>query len=274
MSISMTTGRFTVGAGLTRIVGEGAGIGSPVVFLHAGVADRRMWRQEMAALQGTHRVIAYDRRGFGETEAPEVPFSHVEDLAAVLDHLGCASATLVGCSQGGRIAIDFALLYPERVSALVLIAPAVSGAVSPTTYPPEVAERIEEIDEAEADHDLDRINALEAWLWLDGPTSREGRVEGEARDLFLEMNGVTLHHPEIGEERKIPAAYPRLGQLAMPVLVVWGDLDFEHIQRRSAHIAATAPKAQSFLMPGTAHLPNLEQPAAFIARLKGFLATL
>jgi pimeloyl-ACP methyl ester carboxylesterase len=274
MSSSIPTGRFVVGAGLTRIVGESAGAGPALVFLHAGVADRRMWHREMAALQGSHRVIAYDRRGFGETQAPEVPFSHVEDLAAVLDHLGCAKATLVGCSQGGRIAIDFALLYPERVTALVLVAPAVSGAASPTSYPPEVAERIEEIDEAEAEHDLDRINALEAWLWLDGPTSREGRVEGEARDLFLEMNGVTLHHPEIGEERRMPAAFPRLGQLAMPVLVVWGDLDFEHIQRRSAHIAATAPDARSLLMPGTAHLPNLEQPAVFIAKLTGFLGSL
>ena len=101
---------FTVVANGARLAGESAGTGSPVVFLHAGVADRRMWRTEMDRLKKTHRVIAYDRRGFGETESAPLPFSHVDDLEAVLDQLGCETATLVGCSQGGRISIDLALV--------------------------------------------------------------------------------------------------------------------------------------------------------------------
>lgn len=265
---------FTASGGGARLAGESAGSGPSIVFLHAGVADRRMWRTEMERLEPDHRVIAYDRRGFGDTSATTQPFSHVDDLESVLDQLGCETAVLVGCSQGGRISIDFALVHPERVAALVLVAPAVSGAVSPATYPPAIAQHIEDLEHAEEDHDFDRINALEAWLWLDGPTSPESRVEGPARELFLTMNGVALHHPEIGDERRPPAAMPRLGQLAMPTLVVWGDLDFEHIQRRSAEIAATAPKGEAFLMAGTAHLPNLEQPDVFNARLRQFLSHL
>jgi pimeloyl-ACP methyl ester carboxylesterase len=265
------TEHFTITSGLARLAGESAGSGPAVVFLHAGVTDRRMWRAEMDALKRDHQVIAYDRRGFGETIAPEGSFSHVDDLAAVLDHLGCRTATLVGCSQGGRIAIDFALSRPDRVAALVLVAPAVTGAVSPAEYPAEIARRIEELEQAEEDDDLEHINAMEAWFWLDGPTSPEGRVGGTLRELFLDMNSVTLNHAPIGDERPAPNAMSRLQQIKVPTLVVWGDLDFEHIQKRSAQIAATIPGAEAFPMPGTAHLPNLEQPKPFITRLRAFL---
>lgn len=265
------TETFTVAVPGASLSVEAKGAGRPIVFLHAGVADRRMWQAEMDAFAETHRVVAYDRRGFGLTSASAQGFSHVDDLKAVLDRLGKDPVILVGCSQGGRISIDFALTYPERVAGLVLVAPAVSGAPSPASYPPSIAARIEEIEQAEEEEDIDRINALEAWFWLDGPTSREGRVNGPVRDLFLDMNGIALAQDEVGEERKSPPAMPRMGQLSMPTLVIWGDLDFEHIQRRSAEIAATAPKGEAFLIPDTAHLPNLEQPKMFGDRLRQFL---
>lgn len=265
------TETFTVAVPGASLAVESQGKGRPIVFLHAGVADRRMWQAEMDAFAVTHRVVAYDRRGFGKTSASGQVHSHVDDLKAVLDRLGKEPVVLIGCSQGGRISIDFALTYPERVAGLVLVAPAVSGAPSPASYPPSIAARIEEIEQAEEEEDLDRINALEAWLWLDGPTSREGRVDGAARDLFLDMNEIALTHDEIGDERTSPPAMPRLAQLTMPTLVIWGDLDFEHIQRRSAEIAATAPKGEAFLIPDTAHFPNLEQPKMFGDRLRQFL---
>ena len=85
------------------------------------------------------------------------------------------------------------------------------------------------------------------------------------------MNSVTLNHTPVGDERPAPNAMSRLQQIRVPTLVVWGDLDFEHIQKRSAQIAATVPGAEAFPMAGTAHLPNLEEPKAFVARLKKFL---
>ena len=258
-------------SGHARLAAEVAGSGPPVVFLHAGVADRRMWRAELAALSGTHRVLAYDRRGFGETTTPEGSFSHVDDLAAVLDHLGGRAAVLVGGSQGGRIAIDFALSRPERVLGLVLVATAVSGASSPAEYPPEIAARIDELEQAEEGHDLDHMNELEAWFWLDGPTSTEGRVGGSVRDLFFEMNGTALRHAPVGEERPPPNALSRLQQIKVPTLVIWGDLDFAHIQQRSAQIVQRIAGSEGFLMHGTAHLPNLEAPSAFVELLRSFL---
>ena len=69
----------------------------------------------MDALSAEHRVVRPDLRGFGESPLPGGPFSHVEDVRALLDHLGVERAAVVGNSFGGRVALDFALAHPERV---------------------------------------------------------------------------------------------------------------------------------------------------------------
>ncbi len=269
---------FTVTSGQARLAGSEAGADDPlrpaVIFLHAGVADRRMWQAQLAALAPRHRALAYDRRGFGGTRGRAETFSHVDDLLAVMDDRGIAKAVLVGCSQGGRIAIDFALTHPERVTALFLAAPAVTGAPSPEDFPPAVEALLELMEEAEEDEDLERLNLLEAWMWLDGPASEEGRVGGAARELFLEMNGTALYAEDPGRETNpaaFPAAYSRLADLRMPAQVVWGDADFPHIQQRCVHLVQAMPQALGSVIPGTAHLPNLEQPEAFNRHLKAFL---
>ncbi|MGD1878837.1 MAG: alpha/beta fold hydrolase [Kiloniellaceae bacterium] len=269
---------FTVPSGQARLSGveDGSdqGLGPAVVFLHAGVADKRMWQNQIAALAPRHRVVAYDRRGFGETKGRAETFSHVDDLLAVLDHLAIGHAVLAGCSQGGRIAIDFALTHPDRVAGLFLAAPAVTGAPSPEDFPPPVEALLELLEEAEEDEDLDRLNLLEAWMWLDGPGSEEGRVGGAVRDLFLAMNATALYAEDPGRETNpaaFPAAYARLADLKMPAQVVWGDADFPHIQQRCVHLVQAMPQALGSVIPGTAHLPNLEQPDVFNGHLNAFL---
>ena len=101
---------------MTDVTGEGA----CVVLLHAGVADRRMWRTICEALSGKFKCIAYDQRGFGDSTSPDEAFRNIDDLDAVIRHFGCERAHLIGSSQGGRIAIDYALAKPENVLSLVL----------------------------------------------------------------------------------------------------------------------------------------------------------
>ena len=248
-----------VTSGRARLATWVGGSGDPVVFLHAGVADSRMWKHQMAGVDG-RLAIAFDRRGFGETRTPPEDFSSVGDLLRVLDDAAPGqSAVLVGCSQGGKIAIDTALTHPDRVRALVLIAPSVSGAPG-ADHPPQIAQLLSELDEAEEAGDLDRVNALEARLWLDGPLAPAGRVGGEARSLFLAMNALALAAGDVGTDGDAFGAYGRLGELAMPTLAVLGDLDFPHIQERCRHIARTARNAQLRELSGAAHLPSLELP--------------
>jgi pimeloyl-ACP methyl ester carboxylesterase len=265
---------FTVTSGRARLAGIEAGEGPAVVFLHAGVADKRMWQEQLAAFAPGHRAIAYDRRGFGETRGGPETYSHIDDLLALLDALDIDSAALVGCSQGARIAIDFALTHPGRATGLFLVAPAVTGAPSPEAFPPAVEALLEMLEEAEEEEDLDRINLLEAWMWLDGPNSEEGRVGGALRELFLAMNGTALYAPDPGAETNpaaFPVAYARLAELALPAQVVWGDGDFPHIQQRCVHLVQAIPRALGTVIPGAAHLPCLEQPAVFNRHLKAFL---
>lgn len=261
---------FSVSSGAARLVGVQAGAGPCVVLLHAGVADHRMWRDQIAALRDRFRVIAYDRREFGQTESPDEPFRHIDDLAVVLDHFDVENAILVGCSQGGRVAIDFALAHADRVAALVLVSTAITGAPA-APVPAGVEGLSAALDAAEETGDLDQVNAIEAHLWLDGPLSQEGRVSGPVRDLFLDMNGIALRKPEIPKEQIPPDAYGRLAALTMPVLLISGDLDFDYVRARHVHLAQTLPDVRSVEIPGMAHLPSLEQPAAFNDHLLGFL---
>ena len=267
---------LAIDSGLTRIAAETAGRGAPVVFLHAGVADRRMWGAQLPVVAGLGLLaLAYDRRGFGDTLHADEPYSQVGDLRAVLDAVAPADpAVLVGCSQGGRIALDAALAMPHRVRALVLVAPAVSGAPQVTDFPPAIRRWIERMEAANAAADVDAVNALEAHAWLDGPLSMENRVSGPARDLFLEMNELALRAELRGEEDAPPPAYARLAEIVAPALVVWGDLDFPNIGAACEHLAATLPRARAHRLANVAHLPSLEAPAVFNAALVDFLRDL
>jgi pimeloyl-ACP methyl ester carboxylesterase len=258
---------FSVKSGKALLCGEHRGGGPCVIMLHAGVADRRMWRNTLAHLDESNLAVAYDRRGFGETLSPDEPFNHIEDLDRVIDSFGCRQATLIGCSQGGRIAIDYALAHPGKVAALVLVATAVTGASPPSYYPPEIAD----LDDAESEHNHDRINAIEARLWLDGPLGANQRIGGDVRQLFLDMNGQALRQAPLTREQPCESAMDRVQDLTAPTLVIWGTLDFPHIQLRSQWIAETIPHAKSFTMDGCAHLPNLEQPTQFNSAIAAFI---
>ena len=196
--------------------------------------------------------------------------------AAVLDALAPGEqAVLVGCSQGGRVALDAALADPALSCArLVLVAPAIGGAPEVDAFPPALERWFARMEHAEAAADVDAINALEAHAWLDGPLAPDGRVGGAVRDLFLAMNDIALRAEQRGTEIEPPPAWPRLHDVAAPALVVCGDLDFPHIVERCARLAAEMPASEAHTMHGAAHLPNLEQPAQFMHLLRRFLARL
>ncbi len=247
-------------SGNAVLAAEIAGSGDPVILLHAAVADRRMWRDTAARLAATHRTIAYDRRGFGETTAPVEDFSSTDDLAALIDaQAGGRKPVLVGCSQGGRVVIDAALRFPERLRGIVLIAPSVTGGPDPV-YPLEIAPLMA-IQPASIE--------LKARLWLDGALSAENRVDGAARATFFAMNEAIR---AAGKDIDVVPNYDRLAEITLPALVLCGDLDFPHIQSRCRHLAATIPGAKLKMLPGLGHLPSLEAPDSVAGPLAEFHA--
>ena len=255
--------KFTVDRGTATLAAERwPGEGQPVVLLHAGVADRRSWHAVAEALQPRTSVVAYDMRGYGETTAATYGFTHLEDLRAVLDQVATGPVWLVGSSMGGEVAIDAALSHPDRIAGLVLLAPSVSGAPEPAEIDPQTERLVQLWEDAQTSGDLDEINRIEMWLWLDGPSAPEGRVAGAARKLALEMNAIALKN-ELPEEsgKSGLAAWSRLEEITMPVIVACGDLDLPFVVSRSKELSDWLADSQHHVLPGMAHLPYLEDPA-------------
>lgn len=240
------------------VVGSPSDGGRDVLLLHAGVNDRRSWSHVVDRLSGRHRCVTFDRRGYGETTyESEDGWSDVDDAVAVLDAAGVDSAVVVACSMGGANALDLALLHPDRVKAMLLIGTAVRGAPYPTVTEEPDATLERETEAAEEAGDLDEVNRLETWTWLDGPKA-EGRVQGAARDLFLEMNGHALRQPDPGERAEGPQTWERLGEVAVPIVILVGTLDVQDIREIDAMLPERLPDAGLVWLEGVAHVPHLE----------------
>jgi pimeloyl-ACP methyl ester carboxylesterase len=262
----VTGERVEIAVGGATLLGERwIGAGAPIALLHAGVCDRRCWREVGARLGAAGRdVVAYDRRGFGEVPPAGGRFRHVDDLLAVLDAVSPdAPAWLVGSSMGGEVALDAALEAPERIAGLVLLAPAVSGDPEPDeeAYNAATDGLADAIDAAWTAGEQEACNRLEVRLWLDGPAGPEGRVSGQPRDLALDMNRIVIANgePDADGSSGLDAA-GRVPEIAIPAIVACGELDVSLKVRRSAELADALPNATYRSLPGRAHLPYLEAP--------------
>ncbi len=276
----------SVQSGLATLAVTDRGSGAALVFLHAGVADKRSWGEVIEALAVLKpiRSVAYDRRGFGASTWLPEPHSHVGDLIAVLDACSIESAMLVGCSQGAKVALDASLAYPERISGLVLISPAVSGAPKPPDSMFATWSRLlmDEIEMAEMSDDLDSVNELEARLWLDGSVGWDNRVQGTPRDLFLDMNGIALRADDVGEcvddtlnawkrLRKLEARANALPPVKVPshrisTKIVSGDLDLPHVSNRAELLHKMMAPSEYFNIDRCAHLVEMQAPSQ-VARI-------
>ncbi len=250
---------------------EVMGDGEPLILVHAGISDSRMWDGQFEAFAGRYRVVRYDMRGFGRTVVTAGgSFSHHDDLRGLLDLLGIERARFVGCSMGGKTVIDFALGFPERTRALVLVGPAVGG-FEPDVDPPEEWDELVAADEA---GDLGRVSELEVRMWVDGPYRGPDRVDPAVRDLVREMNLIALKNEASasGDEQPLePPAADRLPEIRVPALVLVGDRDRPEIVAGADLLEERLPNVQKVVMPETAHLPNMERPEEFNGIVLGFL---
>jgi pimeloyl-ACP methyl ester carboxylesterase len=228
--------------------------GRDVLLIHAGVTDRRSWNAVVRRLGANHRCVAYDMRGYGETTyEPEDGWSPTRDALAVLDAAGIERSVIVAGSMGGQAAIDLTIAHPDRVEALVLIGTAIRGAPYPELERGATAELNELIEAAAAAGDLNEVNKLEAWMWLDGPDAPEGRVGGEARELFGEMNGRALRAPDPGRQAEV------------------GRLDAEDVRVVDELAADRIPDARLVFLEGVAHVPQLESDPATLDEIASFV---
>jgi pimeloyl-ACP methyl ester carboxylesterase len=261
--------------GDTRIAWDVAGPddGPALVFVHAGIADRHMWDEQMGAFPGW-RTIRYDLRGFGGSGDAAGTYSHRADLAGLLDYLDLDRAVLVGCSLGGQTALDFALEYPDRMRALVLVAARPSG----TPPSAELLRVWQDEDVALERGDLNAANEIGLRAWVDGPLRGPEDVDPAVRTRMQALNAAVLvREIQAGEAHPQPLDPPaigRLGEVEVPTLMIVGELDREDVCDAASVLASAIPGAQLAVIPGAAHMVNLEAPARFNAEVVAFLAEL
>lgn len=261
-------------SGRAQLAYDSSGVdgGADVLLIHAGVNDRRSWQHVVERLGADHRCVAYDTRGYGETTYErEDGWSPVADAVAVLDAAGLGRPIVVACSMGGQTAIDLALAHPDRVAALLLIGTAVRGAPYPDLTEGPTAELNARIEAADAVGDLEEVGRLDAWMWLDGPAAPEGRVGGPARELFFDMNGRALRAEDPGAQAEIAPAWPRLGEITAPTLLMVGRLDAEEILVIDEQAAELIPGARLRFLDGVAHVPQLEGDPATLDEIAAFV---
>ena len=236
------------------------GQGPVVVLITGSNLDRRMWTRETEWLAKDHTVVRYDLRAHGKSDTATAPFSHLGDLTALLDELQIPKATLIGLSAGSTIALDAALDAPSRVERIVLAGPAVSG-FRPATRPPflgDLTAALQARDYQKAGEILLTTSVFAA------PPSAQPIV----RQMVTENDRLWTVPPTMMLMPR--SAVDRLGQVAVPTLVLIGDRDA--FQREQADLLAKqVPGARLVVVPDGGHLLNLTSPAAFETAVRDFL---
>ncbi len=251
-----------------RIAYDVDGSGEAVLLIHAGVANRSMWDDQVAALKDAYRVIRYDTRGYGETVTDAVKFSNRADIGALLDELGERDAHVVGLSRGANIALDFALEFPDRVRSLTVVAGGVGGYESPAELPPETWEPVEAMWKAKQ---WEQLTDWETAFWADGPGQSPDRVPAVRQRVHEWVLTNYLAEKEEGEPQPLdPPAEARLADFRAPLLVILGTLDDPGTTDAMRHLAERVPGARLEEFE-SAHMVNLEHPERFNLVLREFL---
>jgi 3-oxoadipate enol-lactonase len=239
---------------------ERTGSGDPVVLLHAGVVDARIWAPVVPLLASHHDVVAYDQRAYGRSAGWDGPYSLANDLFGVLDEVGFERAALVGLSRGGRVALEATLARPERVTRLALVASALPG------YEPswDAAEDLERRwEEAEAAGDVAALAEIDLEVWA--PLG----ADAELRAMFLEnMEASNGTDPAVEPE---PPAAERLAEIDLPVLVVTGDRDVPAMTEIGDVLERRIAGARRVVIAEADHMVPWRRPAELADALAAFL---
>jgi pimeloyl-ACP methyl ester carboxylesterase len=251
---------------------ETEGSGHPLVLVHGHTADLRLWDDQISALSPNFRLIRYDVRGHGRSEAPSTGYTwpiYAEDLRQLLSHLGVEQAHLLGLSMGGGIALQFALDNPEMVSALVLADSALEG----FSYSDEFAEPWEEMINVARSEGVQKALAE---VWLNHPLfdgiKRYPEKWRRLRQMTLSFSGVEYRDTSARDEAGLPQI-GRLHEVAAPTLVLVGEDDIQDFRLISEILAGGIANAEKITIPGSGHVLNMEAPEAFNQAVAAFLSS-
>jgi len=249
------------------------GTGRPLVLLHGGFADHRMWDAQLPALASRYRVIAPDARGHGRSANATEPFRLADDLAALLRHLDTGPAILVGVSMGASIAVDTALEHPELVSAVVVTG---AGTSEPYFTDPWTLQALTTWHSAMAAGDLDA--SVEGFaLFAAGPHRTLDDLDPGVVDRLRRMARDTMSKHTTDEPNllvPVSGTWERAAKIDVPVLAIHGAIDSPDHIGMAERLIGTVTDGRSISIDGTAHYPNMERPDRYNEILDDFLRAL
>jgi len=257
----------------TRLSYEVKGEGRPLVLIHGGLVDQRMWDDQFEAFARTYRVVRYDIRGYGKSGPATVPFSHIEDLRGLLKFLGVRKTIVIGLSLGGQIAIDFTLEHPGLVEALIPVSSSLTG------FPFELSEDfiaqyqavLKMGGEGRLDEAVEALLKMSFFIPYDPGSDIQERMRPMLRDNFAPWTSAAVtglyQWPE-------PQAYQRIEKIGVPTLIVVGREDTQAILDCAEDMAKRIPGARKVVIPDAAHHLNMEKPAEFNRVVLDFLGRL
>ena len=247
----------------------------PVVLLHAGIADRRMWDPQWAALTARRDAVRLDLRGFGaSTERPPPgEMSAVDDVIDTLAALDVGRCHVVGASFGAGVAVELALTRSEQVASLMLSAPGGSLIAEVT---PDLRAFFDAENAALASDDLDTAVEANLMWWVAGPRRDVGAVDRTVRDLVAQMQRrafeLTADWDDVEDAELDPPPLERLHEIQVPTLVLVGALDLDAIQDTARRVTDGIRGSRRVDWPDVAHLPSMERPDDFLSLLDDWLA--
>lgn len=238
--------------------------GVPLVLVHGFGGSRRDWDRVARALPDRRPLVAYDQRGFGDSRGDAgAPFSHAEDLVALLDALGIERADLCGVSLGGATVLGCATAAPARVRRLVLVSPMLAG----WSWSAEWVEQWKTIGRAARGGDMDRARAL----WFDHPlfaSVRNGARSDELKQAIAAFRGEQWVRDE--QRAELPMV-EQLHAVTAPTLLLTGGLDLPDFRLMADLIEGALPLVRRIDDPSAGHLLTLERPAEIASAIVHFL---
>ena len=255
-----------------KIYYEIRGKGSPIVLIHGGLMDTKMWEYQFEFFSKHYKVICYDVRGFGKSDIPQRPFSHHQDLYALLNQLKISKAFVLGLSMGGAIAIDFTLEHPEMVSALILAAPSVSG----FKYSNELMEKslalflaAREKSGAQA---LQMLFNDPFWNYF-VPSTEFPNARKLFKEIVKENTRIFFIDPNLNQPLE-PSAVERLSEIKIPTLIISAERDHSDNTAVAALLGERINGAKTIEISGVGHMVNMEKPEEFNKIVYNFLSNL
>jgi pimeloyl-ACP methyl ester carboxylesterase len=231
-----------------------------------------MWDDQIQPLSQLFRIIRYDVRGFGKSSLPVEgePYSHHEDLAVLLEHLGIVKAHIVGLSMGSGIAVDFVVGHPAMSRSLVAAGPWIFGYDSPAT-----SEIYEAFDEVEVALDEGGVEAaLDSWLAAPVFTNStwDTRVLERWREISSDYSFWHFSHTDPSTVLQ-PPALERLAEISVPTLVVVGVREIAACREVGELLQETVPDVRTVEIPNAGHIMNMENPQDFNRAVTEFFSS-